>query len=77
MGLVFASFLFPILLPLAGLAYCYYMASKEGLHDVLKSLKAKRERSSKRRSSKAGGRAYSHGKKKLSQDGKGGRSANS
>lgn len=51
------------------------MASKEGLADVLKSLKAKRDRSNKRRSTKAGG-GFRH-RQKLSQDGKGGRSANS
>ncbi|KAL1528089.1 hypothetical protein AB1Y20_009455 [Prymnesium parvum] len=75
--LVLMSFLLPIVLPLAGLGYCYYMASKQGLHDALKSLKARRERSQKRRSTKAGGRSYVHGTKKMSQDGKGGRSANS
>ena len=67
----------PIVLPMAGLAYCYYAASKEGLADVLKSMKMKRDRSAKRRSSKAGGKTYQHGRNKLSQDGKGGRSANS
>ena len=71
------SLLLPILLPLAGLAYCYHLASKEGLADVLKEMKVKRDRSAKRRSTKAGGKTYQHGRNKLSQDGKGGRSANS
>ena len=51
------------------------MASKEGLGDVLKALKQKRDRSQKRRSTKAG--SSFRQRQKLSQDGKGGRSANS
>jgi len=75
--LVFFAFIIPIGLPVLGLLYCYYMASAEGLHDILKSIKAKRDRSAKRRATKARGRAYNHGTHKMSQDGKGGRSANS
>uniref|UniRef100_A0A6V4CQ68 WW domain-containing protein n=1 Tax=Prymnesium polylepis TaxID=72548 RepID=A0A6V4CQ68_9EUKA len=75
--MVLLGLLLPIVLPLAGLAYCYHLASKEGLADMLKTMKAKRDRSAKRRSTKAGGKSYQHGRNKLSQDGKGGRSANS
>ena len=54
---------------------CYWAASKEGLADVLKGLKKTREKARKRRGTKAGGNFRQ--RQKLSQDGKGGRSANS
>ena len=74
-GLVMLSILLPIGLPFLGLFYCYWAASKEGLADVLKSLGKKRDRASKRRGTKAGGNFRQ--RQKTSQDGKGGRSANS
>ena len=69
------AFGLPILVPVLGLLYCYWAASKEGLAEALKNLKKKRDRNHKRRGTKAGS-AYK-AKFKLSQDGKGGRSANS
>ena len=75
-GLVTLAVLLPIGLPIIGLGICYYMASKEGLADLLKEMRAKdRNRAAKRRGQKAGG-SYRQ-RQKLSQDGKGGRSANS
>lgn len=75
-GLVMIAFGLIIGVPFLGLLYCYWMASKEGLADVLKALSAKqRNRSSKRRGTKAGGNFRQ--RQKTSQDGKGGRSANS
>lgn len=65
----------PILLPLLGLAACYWQATKEGLAEALKELGNRRDRQRKRRGTKAGGN-FRH-RQKLSQDGKGGRSANS
>lgn len=67
--------LLPIVLPIAGLLIFYWQASNQGLGEVLKRLKAKRDRSRKRRGASAGGN-FRH-RQKLSQDGKGGRSANS
>ena len=69
------SFLAPILLPILGLAVCYWRATKEGLAEALKGMKAKREKARKRRGASAGGNFRP--RQKLSQDGKGGRSANS
>ena len=74
-GLVILAILLPIGLPMLGLLYCYWAASKEGLGDVLKALRKKRDRSAKRRGTKAGGNFRQ--RQKTSQDGKGGRSANS
>lgn len=67
--------LLPIVLPLIGLAICYWKATNEGLAHALRDLSKKRDRASKRRGTKAGGN-FRH-RQKLSQDGKGGRSANS
>ena len=72
---VLMAVVLPILLPVIGLGVCYHMASKEGLADVLKSMKAKKDRAAKRRGTKAGGNFRQ--RQKTSQDGKGGRSANS
>ena len=72
---VLMAVIIPVGLPLVGLAVCYHMASKEGLGDVLKAMKARRDRSAKRRGTKAGGNFRQ--RHKTSQDGKGGRSANS
>ena len=72
---VLMAVILPILLPVIGLGVCYHMASKEGLADVLKSMKAKKDRAAKRRGTKAGGNFRQ--RQKTSQDGKGGRSANS
>jgi len=74
-SLVVLAVVLPIALPILGLLICYYQASKEGLSDVLKALRQKRDRSAKRRGQKAGGNFRQ--RQKLSQDGKGGRSANS
>jgi len=65
----------PVLLVVGGLLCLYWQASKNGLEDALKNLRNVRDRSAKRRSSKAGSKFKA--KFKLSQDGKGGRSANS
>mmetsp|Transcript_27398 Transcript_27398/g.45673 ORF Transcript_27398/g.45673 Transcript_27398/m.45673 type:complete len:154 (-) Transcript_27398:101-562(-) len=65
----------PIVLVLSGLLFLYMQASKEGLADALKNLKARRDRSGKRKGTKA--KSNYKTKFKLSQDGKGGRSANS
>jgi len=65
----------PILLVLGVLYFLYLQASKEGLADLLKNIKTKRDRSQKRKGTKAGSKFKQ--KFKLSQDGKGGRSANS
>ena len=74
--LVAMAVILPIALPMIGLLICYFMASREGLADVLKSLKkSERNRAHKRRGQSAGGN-FRH-RQKLSQDGKGGRSANS
>ena len=74
--LVTMALILPIALPMLGLLICYFMASREGLADVLKSLKKPdRDRARKRRGQSAGGN-FRH-RQKLSQDGKGGRSANS
>lgn len=54
-GMVMLAILLPIGLPFIGLLYCYWAASKEGLSDLLKELRKKRDRSSKRRGTKAGG----------------------
>jgi hypothetical protein len=72
---VMMGLLCPILLPMLGLLACYWNASNHGLADALKSLKKVRDRTNKRRSTKAGGNFRQ--RHKLSQDGKGGRSANS
>ena len=69
------SRILPIGLPFLALFYCYWAASKEGLGDVLAMLRKKRDRSAKRRGTKAGGNFRQ--RQKTSQDGKGGRSANS
>lgn len=74
-GVVLLSVLLPIALPLLGLGLCYWQASKEGLADMLKEMKKRRDRSTKRRGTKSGGGFRP--RQKLSQDGKGGRSANS
>jgi len=74
-GFVLLAMLLPIVVPIAGLLICYWHASKEGLADVLKAMKAKRDKSHKRRGTKAGSNFRQ--RQKLSQDGKGGRSANS
>ena len=92
----------PVLILFGGLLVIYYQASREGLHEMLKNLKQKRDRSTKRkgerplpavprrthtyrRSPRAGSHCVAGSKAgskyktkfKLSQDGKGGRSANS
>lgn len=72
---VMASLLLPIFVPIIGLAVCYWQATKEGLSDALKELSKRRDRQRKRRGTKAGGSFRP--RQKLSQDGKGGRSANS
>ena len=74
-GMVILAILLPIGLPFLALFYCYWAASKEGLGDVLAMLRKKRDRSAKRRGTKAGGNFRQ--RQKTSQDGKGGRSANS
>ena len=74
-GYVILGLLTPIVLPLLGLALCYWQATKDGLEEALKSLKRSRDKARKRRGSKAGGNFRQ--RQKLSQDGKGGRSANS
>ena len=74
-GAVALGLLVPIVLPILGLGLCYWQASKEGLSDVLKELRKKGDRVRKRRGAKAGS-GFRH-RQKLSQDGKGGRSANS
>lgn len=66
----------PALVLFGGLYVFYLQASKEGLSDVLKALRLKRDRSTSRRSTKSKSGNY-RPKFKLSQDGKGGRSANS
>jgi len=66
--------LMPIVLVMGGLLFLYYQAAQNGLYDALKNLRKKRDRSFKRKGTKAGSK-YKH-KFKLSQDGKGGRSAN-
>ncbi len=73
-GKVLLALLVPILLPLLALAACYWQASKEGLAGVLKEISSRRDRQRKRRGAKAGGGFRQ--RSKLSQDGKGGRSAN-
>ena len=65
----------PMLLLFGGLGVLYFQASQEGLSDMLKSMKKKRDRSAKRRGTSSGGKFKQRAK--LSQDGKGGRSANS
>jgi hypothetical protein len=72
---VLVGLLVPIVLPLLGLAACYWQATREGLAEALKELGKRRERARKRRGSKAGSNFKQ--RQKLSQDGKGGRSANS
>ena len=72
---VLIGLLTPIVVPLLGLALCYWQATKDGLADALKALKKKREKARGRRGAKAGGNFRA--RQKLSQDGKGGRSANS
>ena len=72
---VLVGLLVPIMLPLLGLAACYWQATREGLAEALKELGKRRERARKRRGSKAGSNFKQ--RQKLSQDGKGGRSANS
>ena len=74
-GMVILAIILPIGLPFLALFYCYWAASKEGLGDVLAMLRKKRDRSAKRRGTKAGGNFRQ--RQKTSQDGKGGRSANS
>ena len=74
-GLVLLIIMGFVLLPLAGLLICYWRASQEGLMDVLKAMKPKRDKARKRRGASAGGGFRQ--RQKLSQDGKGGRSANS
>jgi hypothetical protein len=66
----------PMLIVFGGLWALYLHASNQGLADVMKALRSTRDRSQKRRSTKAKGGNY-RPKFKLSQDGKGGRSANS
>ena len=43
------SFAVPLALAFGGLLYLYLQASKEGLHDALRSLKEKRDRSARRK----------------------------
>ena len=99
-GIIMLTLALTFGLPFLGLLFCYYAASKEGLSDVLKQLKARRNRAQKRRvrpavpepsghnawrsrlpavvcrqGTKAGGNFRQ--RQKTSQDGKGGRSANS
>lgn len=74
-GWVMMAMVLPILLPFIGLFFCYWSASKEGLADALKAMKKTRDRSAKRRGASSGGGFRQRAK--LSQDGKGGRSANS
>jgi len=71
---VLLGLLMPILVPLLALAACYWQATREGLADALKNMRAKREKARKRRGASAGGKFKQRAK--LSQDGKGGRSAN-
>ena len=74
-SVVLLGLLVPIVLPLLGLLVCYWRASKEGLADALRAMAKTRDRSRKRRGTKSGGNFRQ--RHKLSQDGKGGRSANS
>ena len=48
-GIVMLALSLTFGLPFLGLLFCYYAASKEGLSDVLKQLKARRNRAAKRR----------------------------
>ena len=102
MMLTVLALVVPVLILFGGLLVIYYQASREGLHEMLKNLKQKRDRSTKRKGERplpavprrthtnrrspragshcaAGSKAGSKYKTKfkLSQDGKGGRSANS
>jgi len=72
---ILAVALAPLILVVGGLLALYWQATRNGLEDALKNMRGIRDRSQKRRSTKAGGKFKS--KFKLSQDGKGGRSANS
>ncbi len=73
--LVLLSLLLPLLIMFGVLYGMYLRASNQGLLDALRKVKARRDRSQKRRSTKAGSNFKQ--KCKFSQDGKGGRSANS
>ena len=74
-GIITMAIILPIALPMLGLLLCAQIASKEGLADLLKNMKKERNRAAKRRGTKAGGTFRQ--RQKTSQDGKGGRSANS
>jgi len=65
----------PALIVFGGLWAVYLHASNQGLADVMRALRTTRDRTQKRRSTKA--KSHYRTKFKLSQDGKGGRSANS
>ena len=73
--MILGIILVPMLLLLGGLFIVAQKATGEGLLDALAAKKKERNRAAKRRGQSAGGN-FRH-RQKLSQDGKGGRSANS
>lgn len=73
--LIFGIVVVPMLLLFGGLWIVAQRAAGEGLLEALASKKKERNRAAKRRGQSAGGN-FRH-RQKLSQDGKGGRSANS
>ena len=75
-GVLMVGLVLPPFLLVFGVLFCLYaQASIEGLSGALRGMRARRDRSAKRKGTKAGG-GYRQ-RFKCSQDGKGGRSANS